>query len=152
LSKSFHFSAGAAILPPVLLTLTVILLGACSQQEQAGKPVPTPQASPPATSPAPENPATAATQGVVQPPVPLQTGDVRTYSGSGVVTIVNSKEGWVEINHGEIKGLMPAMQMSWFVKNISLLGSIKVGDTVNFEIEYSSGNEALTKLEKVQSR
>ena len=77
---------------------------------------------------------------------------MRTYSGTGVVTVVNGKEGWVEINHDEIKGLMPPMQMAWFVKKVSLIGSIKVGDLVSFEIEDTKGSQVLTKLEKVQSR
>lgn len=150
MSKSFHFCAGVALLPTLLLTLTVSLLGACSQR-QAGIPVPNPQTSPPAISPVPENPATAANQDVVQPPKSSKAGGVRKYSGTGVITVVNRKEGWVEINHCEIKGLMPAMQMAWFVKKVSLMGSIKVGDRVDFEIEYNRGNEVLTKLQKVQS-
>jgi Cu/Ag efflux protein CusF len=151
LSKSFPFGAGAALLPP-LLTLTVISLAACIRQpQQTEKPLSTPQTSPSATSAVPENPATADNQGVAQPPKQSQSG-VGTYSGTGVITLVNRKEGWVEINHGEIKGLMPAMQMAWFVKTVSLIGSIKVGDTVDFEIEYNRGREVLTKIEKVQSR
>lgn len=88
----------------------------------------------------------------MQPPKASQAGDVKTFSGTGVVTSVNRKEGWVEISHGEIKGAMPPMQMAWYVKNISLIGSIKVGDTVSFEIENTRGSPVLTKLEKVQDR
>jgi len=151
LSKSFPFGSGAALLAPLLLMLTISLLGACSQQQQAGEAAQTPQTSPSPLA-VPENPGTAPNQGVVQPPKPSQAGEVRTYSGTGVVTVVNHKEGWVEINHGEIKGLMPAMQMAWFAKKVSLIGSIKVGDAVNFEIEDTNGTQVLTKLEKVQSR
>ena len=154
MSKSFPFGAGAPLRAPLLLLmLTVILLGACSQQhpQQAGKPVPSPQTLPPISA-IPENPATAASEGEAQSAKPSHAGDARTYSGTGVVTVVNRKEGWVEINHREIKGLMPAMQMAWYVKRVSVIGSTKVGDTVDFEIEYLRGSEVITKLEKVQSR
>ena len=40
------------------------------------------------------------------------------------------------------------MQMAWYVKKVSLIVSIKVGDTVNFEIEDTRGSEVLTKLER----
>ena len=83
------------------------------------------------------------------PPQAQQPGVVRTYHGTGVVTIVNRKEGWVEINHEEIVGLMPAMQMEWFVKPTSLMKSIRVGDKVNFAVEDNNGSEFITELNKV---
>jgi Cu/Ag efflux protein CusF len=151
LTKSFHFGARAA-LPHALLFLSLIvtLLSACSKQQpqQAGEPAPSPQTSPP-TAAVPQNPVTTPALG--QPPNPSHEG-VRTFSGTGLVTVVNRKEGWVEINHQEIKGLMPAMQMAWYVKKASVIGSIKVGDKVDFEIEDNKGSEVLTKIKKAQAR
>jgi Cu/Ag efflux protein CusF len=46
----------------------------------------------------------------------------KPYPGTGVVGTINRTEGWIEINHEEIKDLMPAMQMEFNVKDKTLLG------------------------------
>lgn len=89
--------------------------------------------------------------GVAEGGTPIETPPVvidRPYSGTGVVTIVNRKEGWVEINHEEIEGLMPAMQMEWPVKKRAMLNSIRVGDKVVFTVVETGKGEILTELKK----
>ena len=75
----------------------------------------------------------------------------KPYDGTGFIVIINRKEGWVEINHEEIKGLMPAMQMEFWVKDRSLLDKVQVGDRVNFTIVETAKGEYLTELKKAGS-
>lgn len=74
----------------------------------------------------------------------------KPYPGRGVVTIINPKEGWVEINHEDIEGLMPAMQMEWSVKDRSLLQKIKVGNKVEFVVVETGSGEIITEMKRVE--
>ena len=65
--------------------------------------------------------------------------------------IINRKEGWVEIKHEEIKGLMPAMTMEFWLKNRSLVDKVSVGDRVDFTIVETRKGEYVTKLKKAAS-
>lgn len=76
-----------------------------------------------------------------------QDGD---YEGKGVVTKINMELGSVEVNHEEIKDLMPAMTMEFFVTDKKMLDSLKVGDKVDFVIRYKDRNETITKITKSQ--
>jgi len=73
------------------------------------------------------------------------------YPGTGVVALINRNEGWIEINHEEIKGLMPAMQMEFNVQDKTLLDRVKTGDRVEFTIVETEKGEYLTELKKVSS-
>jgi Cu/Ag efflux protein CusF len=73
----------------------------------------------------------------------------KPYPGTGVVTLINLKEGWVEINHDDIEGLMPAMQMEWTVEPLSQLKSIHVGDKVNFIVVETGKGEIITEIKTV---
>jgi Cu/Ag efflux protein CusF len=73
----------------------------------------------------------------------------KPYPGTGVVLIVNRKEGWVEIEHEEIKDLMPAMQMEFWIRNPSLMNGVRVGDKVDFVVVEDSKGQYLTELKKV---
>lgn len=70
----------------------------------------------------------------------------KPYPGKGIVTIINLKEGWIEVNHEAIEGLMPAMQMEWFVKNKSQLRTVHVGDKVDFVVVETGSGEIITDL------
>jgi len=72
----------------------------------------------------------------------------RPYPGTGVVTLINLKEGWIEIRHDDIKGLMPAMEMEWSVTNRSLLKTVQVGDKVDFTVVETGKGEFVTALKK----
>jgi Cu/Ag efflux protein CusF len=97
------------------------------------------QSTPPAPKAATDRPL-----GVPSPPVINQP-----YYGTGVIKIINVKEGWVEIDHEEIKGLMPAMEMEFWVRNVSLLKSVSVGDHVDFTVIETGKGEYITELKKV---
>jgi Cu/Ag efflux protein CusF len=72
----------------------------------------------------------------------------KPYPGTGVVASINKKEAWIEINHEEIKGLMPAMEMEFNVKDKSLLDKVNVGDRVDFTIVETEKGEYLTEINR----
>ena len=74
---------------------------------------------------------------------------VSIYHGVGVVKRVDPAFPAVEINHEEIKGHMPPMIMEWYVKDVSLLKSIKPGDKVAFTLEVpKGGTEVVSEITK----
>ena len=76
----------------------------------------------------------------------------KPYPGIGIVTLINKKEGWIEINHEEIVDLMPPMVMEWHVKDPALLNRVKVGDKVNFVVVETGTGEIITDLSKIQEQ
>jgi Cu/Ag efflux protein CusF len=61
---------------------------------------------------------------------------------------LNPQRPSIEINHQEIKGYMPAMQMEFPVKDRSLLDSINTGDKVDFTLEVNQGIERIIVIHK----
>jgi Cu/Ag efflux protein CusF len=117
------------------LILSLVALGlACRprpQPEKAAEATPTPPVA------VPINPLAA--------PSPIYG---KPYPGTGVVTIINLKEGWVEIKHEEIKGLMPAMTMEFWARNRALLKRVQVGDKVDFVVVEDRKGQFITKLDR----
>ena len=72
------------------------------------------------------------------------------YDGKGVVTKINLKDGSVEMDHEEIRDLMPAMRMEFFVRDKADLEKLKVGDKVEFVIEYKDGQEKIITIKKAE--
>lgn len=72
------------------------------------------------------------------------------YDGKGEITKVNTELGSVELKHEEIKDLMPAMQMEFFVKDKSLLKGLAVGEKVDFVLEYKHPTEIIVSIKKAQ--
>jgi Cu/Ag efflux protein CusF len=100
--------------------LVLVVFGAC--RNQSSKP------------PAPQGPAAA-----------VQTN---TYQGAGVVKSINPKAPAIEIDHGDIEGLMPAMQMEFPVSDAALLNGIAVSDQIDFTIENNAGEMKVTAIKK----
>ena len=73
----------------------------------------------------------------------------KPYPGIGIVKILNRKEGWVEIDHEEIKDLMPAMEMEFWIRDSSLMNGIRVGDRVAFVVVEDNKGEYLTELKTI---
>lgn len=90
-------------------------------------------------------PTQAAGTGLQKFPPPVLN---KPYPGTGVVTIIKRDEGWIEINHEEIKDLMPAMQMEFWVKDKNLLDKVSVGDRVDFTIIEMKKGEYLTDIKR----
>jgi len=59
----------------------------------------------------------------------------KIYQGVGVVESINDERTTVQINHEDIKDLMPAMNMPFEVKDKSLLDQIAPGDHVAFALQ-----------------
>jgi Cu/Ag efflux protein CusF len=73
----------------------------------------------------------------------------KPYPGTGIVRILNRKEGWVQIEHEEIKELMPAMTMEFWVRDAALMKGVRVGDKVDFVVVEDSKGQYLTELKRV---
>jgi Cu(I)/Ag(I) efflux system protein CusF len=73
----------------------------------------------------------------------------KPYPGTGIVTILNPKEGWVGIEHEEIKDLMPPMTMEFWVRNRSIMKRVRVGDKVDFVVVEDSKGQYITELKRV---
>lgn len=117
----------------LLFVLIAILFASCQKHQTETK----------SASPTPK-PTTFAGPPGFPPPV-LN----KPYPGTGVVGTINRNEGWIEINHEEIKELMPAMQMEFNVKDKSLLDKVKTGDRVDFTIVETEKGEYLTEIKKI---
>ena len=120
-----------------LIILPVLLITSCQKQEhavQTAQPVP-------ASSTIPARPPGY--------PAPVMN---QPYPATGIVVLINRKEGWIEINHDEIKGLMPAMQMEFWVKDKSLFDNAKAGDHVDFTIVETEKGEYLTELKRTPNK
>jgi len=82
-------------------------------------------------------------------PVPTSTtpknGD---YDGKGVVTKINLELGSVELDHEEVKGVMPAMKMEFYVTDKKMLDGLKVGDKVDFVLRYKDYTETIAGIKK----
>lgn len=76
--------------------------------------------------------------------------EVKTFEGTGIVTKINLELVSVELNHDEIKGLMPAMIMEFYVTNKKELEALKVGDKVSFTLEENNKSPKITKINKIQ--
>ena len=68
--------------------------------------------------------------------------------GIGVVQSIDRENVVVQIDHGDIEGVMPSMNMPYNVKDKSLLDSIAVGDTIDFWVERTPSGLVVTRLAK----
>ena len=119
-----------ALIPP-----TVAL--SCRTQPQSEKvaaPAPTPQAT-----------------ALINPPGFPPTVLGKPYPGTGIITVINFKEGWVTIEHEEIKDLMPTMTMEFWVRNRSIMKRVRVGDKVDFVVVEDGKGQYLAELKRVRN-
>ena len=84
-----------------------------------------------------------------KPSGPAAAVATTSYQGDGRVRSTNAKLPSIEIDHQEIKGLMPAMTMEFFVKDKSLLDGLKAGDHIEFTIDNGVGGLVITKIKKL---
>ncbi len=117
----------------LLVIVLLLQITSCQKQKQVAQ----------TTQPTPSSSAFPARPPGFPPPVMNQP-----YPATGVVVLINRQEGWIEINHDEIKGLMPAMQMEFWVKDKSLFDNAAPGDRVDFTIVETEKGEYLTELKR----
>ncbi|MCD9185826.1 MAG: copper-binding protein [Pyrinomonadaceae bacterium] len=82
---------------------------------------------------------------------PVSTPDatkIKIANGKGIVTKINLDQGSVELDHEEIKDVMPPMKMEFFVKEKAELKVLKVGDKVDFVLEENFGQEKIISIKK----
>lgn len=87
------------------------------------------------------------------PPSPPASGPAaavtsKGYPAVGVVKAINPAAPSIEIDHEDIEGLMPAMQMEFEVSDGSLLGGISVNDRIDFTVEDRAGVMRVTAIKK----
>ena len=109
----------------VIVVCVALVFGACSSKQPANKETP---------APAPSGPAAA-----IQP---------NTYQGAGVVKALDPKAPAIEIDHEEIVGLMPAMQMEFPVTDVALLSGLAVNDRIDFTVVEKTGQMKVTAIKK----
>ena len=95
----------------------------------------------------PTNKQSAGTPAPSGPAAAVQTN---TYHGVGVVKHIytNPKAPAIEIDHGDIDGLMPAMQMEFPVTDPNLLNGIAVNDRIDFTIDAAAGQMKVSAIKK----
>jgi Cu/Ag efflux protein CusF len=81
---------------------------------------------------------------------PAAAVQANSYHGVGVVKHVytNPKAPAIEIDHGDIDGLMPAMKMEFPVTDPNLLNGIAVNDQIDFTIETAAGTMKVSAIKK----
>jgi Cu/Ag efflux protein CusF len=72
----------------------------------------------------------------------------RSYPAVGTVKALNLKAPSIEIAHGDVEGLMPAMQMEFDVSDAALLNGLQVNDQIDFTIEDRTGIMRVTAIKK----
>jgi len=89
-------------------------------------------------------------QSAATPSGPAAAVQTNSYHGTGVVKAVytNPKAPAIEIDHGDIDGLMPAMQMEFPVTDPKLLNGIAVNDKIDFTIEAAAGQMKVSEIKK----
>ena len=70
------------------------------------------------------------------------------HKGYGVVKALNPQAPSIEINHGEIEGLMPAMQMEFPVTDANLLNGLAVNDPIDFTVENAPEGMKVVAIKK----
>ena len=136
LSNQVTMSPKVSVVFSLLALMSVALAWSCRPQAQPAKTVTPPPTPQPAVQ-------------INNPPGFALPVLGKPYPGTGTLLIVNRKEGWVEIEHEEIKDLMPAMQMEFWIRNPSLMNGVRVGDKVDFVVVEDSKGQYLTELKKV---
>ena len=119
----------------VIILIVLVSSIACKQQQPPIVATPPPAATPQIPT-------------AISQPSPIYG---KPWRGRGVVKLINRPEGWIEIDHEEIVGLMPPMEMEWFVEKKSLLNRAKVGDKVDFVImDTRDRGQILTDIKRIE--
>lgn len=114
------------------LALVAALFG-CNKQPEASKP-------------GLDSSTAAGNMSEIAMPVTMKHGN-----GVGTVTAIDPAKGTVTLDHGDITELKwPAMKMGFFAKPEVLVG-IKVGEKVDFEIDWDGKAGTVSRMKKVEN-
>jgi Cu/Ag efflux protein CusF len=111
----------------VIVMLVLAFLAACAAHESSQQPA--------ASTPSPTSDPAAAVQS-------------NQYKAEGVVKALNPKGPAIEIDHGDIEGLMPAMQMEFPVTDANLLNGLAVNDRIDFTVENATDGMKVVAIKK----
>jgi Cu(I)/Ag(I) efflux system periplasmic protein CusF len=128
----------------IFIILMAVFSLACQQSKQPESVQNQTSKTVPSVSPS-ASPVVSPTQTTSQPQV---NTEVKLVDSKGIVTKIDLKLGSVELDHEEIKGVMPAMIMEFYVKDKKMLDGLKLGDKVDFTLEDNKGQEMIVKLAK----
>lgn len=76
------------------------------------------------------------------------SGAPQTYQATGQIVSIAPDRSTVTIQHEDIKGFMPAMTMSFPVKNPALLTGLETNDLVRFELTVTPEDSWVSRIEK----
>ncbi|HJT68143.1 MAG TPA: copper-binding protein [Pyrinomonadaceae bacterium] len=79
---------------------------------------------------------------------PAAAVQTNQYKGQGVVKALNPKAPSIEIDHGDIGALMPAMQMEFPVTDGNLLNGLAVNDRIDFTVENAPDGVKVVAIKK----
>ena len=82
------------------------------------------------------------------PSGPAAAVQTTQYKGEGVVKALNPKAPSIEIDHGDIGTLMPAMQMEFPVTDANLLQGLAVNDRIEFTVENAPEGVKVVAIKK----
>jgi len=71
------------------------------------------------------------------------------YKGEGMVKALNPNAPSIEINHGDIDGFMPAMQMEYPVNDAKLLNGLAINDRIEFTVENAPEGAKVVAIKKL---
>ena len=71
-----------------------------------------------------------------------------TYQAVGVVKGLRPETPAIDIDHEDIKDLMPAMEMEFHISDKKLLDGLIIGDRIDFTIEHGVGGLRVTAIKK----
>jgi Cu/Ag efflux protein CusF len=80
-------------------------------------------------------------------PAPAAVASGQMFHSPGRVIAALPRVGRLVVSHPEIKGFMPAMEMSYPVSAPKLLEGLKSGDQIEFAID--GGSATITELKKI---
>ena len=75
--------------------------------------------------------------------------DKQIYRSTGVITSVDTDGGRVTVDHEDIPGYMPPMEMTETVADRAMLDSIKAGDKVEFDLLREGSKLTFTRFTKI---
>jgi Cu/Ag efflux protein CusF len=79
---------------------------------------------------------------------PAAAVQTNQYKGEGVVKALNPKAPSIEIDHGDLGPLMPAMQMEFPVTDANLLSGLAVNDRIDFTVENAPEGMKVVAIKK----
>jgi len=79
---------------------------------------------------------------------PAAAVQTNQYKGEGVVKALNPKAPSIEIDHGDLGPLMPAMQMEFPVTDANLLNGLAVNDRIEFTVENAPEGVKVVAIKK----